>query len=108
MSEWKDVGEIGVDAGLCWVGDPCYVLHKEGGKIPKDLGTSWTEFCHRLDGDDDAALIARQFIYDAGHPGLGVCVETGYGDGVYPVLVRLNDEGRVAELRVIFIPEEEG
>ena len=25
--EWEHIGEIGVDAGLCWLGDPCYILH---------------------------------------------------------------------------------
>jgi hypothetical protein len=42
----KQIGEIGVDAGLCWIGDPCYILHKE--HPPKAIGTSWDEFCDIL------------------------------------------------------------
>jgi len=95
-SVWHHAGVIGVDAGLCWVGDPCYVMHAR----PKDIGENWLDFCERL-GDSHPTV--RQFHYDMGHPGLGVCVSTGYGDGGYPVEVRYNAEGRVAELRVTFI-----
>ncbi len=28
-TKWEKIGQIGVDAGLCWIGDPCYILHKE-------------------------------------------------------------------------------
>jgi len=40
--------------------------------------------------------------YALGHPGLGVVVSTGYGDGEYPVEVRRNEDGRIAEVRVRF------
>ena len=36
------VGEIGVDAGLCWIGDPCYVLHAN--PPPSTVGRTWDEF----------------------------------------------------------------
>src|SRR5438270_340558 len=39
----KYIGEIGVDAGLCWIGDPCYILHTD--QPPKAIGKSWDEFC---------------------------------------------------------------
>ena len=39
----KKIGKIGVDAGLCWVGDPCYILHPE--TPPKTIGKDWDEFC---------------------------------------------------------------
>lgn len=97
--EWVEVGTIGVDAGLCWIGDPCYILHK-GKKFPKALGASWPEFCRKLDGDH------TQFNYDIGHAGLGVVVSTGYGDGEYPVYVRRDDEGSIAEVKVVFIEKE--
>lgn len=94
-SEWERVGVIGVDAGMCWIGDPCYILHAD--KQPRDIGRSWGEFCDAMSGED-----TRQFDYDAGHEGLGVCVSTGYGDGCYPVEVR-RDGGRIAEVRIKFI-----
>jgi hypothetical protein len=76
----KRIGEIGVDAGLCWIGDPCYVLHAQ--PQPKAIGNDWIEFCDILDKDGQYPT-AKQFAYDLGHPGLGVCFSTGYGDGTY-------------------------
>ena len=95
---WHEAGSVGVDAGLCWVGDPCYILHTD--EKPKAIGEDWSDFCNLL-----SHPTVQQFNYDMGHAGLGVCVSTGYGDGLYPVEVRYSDEGRVAELRVTFIPE---
>jgi len=93
--QWKKIGVIGVDAGICWIGDPCYILHQE--EIPKDIGKNWTEFCNRTDTPDNH----WQFNYDAGHPGLGVCVSTGWGDGEYKVFAR-EENGRIAEVKVVF------
>lgn len=104
-----EVGTIGVDAGLCWIGDPCYILHRkndeESGGPPEALGSSWSEFCDKLFAAESGG--ATQWNYDLGHPGLGVTVSTGYGDGSYPVYVRRNSEGRIAEVRVVFISDEE-
>lgn len=99
--KWEQVGLIGVDAGLCWLGDPCYIIHPD--KIPDALGKDWGEFCAAITDVDN-----KQFNYDMGHPGLGVCVSTGWGDGVYPVeVLREGEEGRIAEVRVRFIIDEE-
>ena len=100
----KYVGEIGVDAGLCWIGDPCYVLHKE--HPPKGIGKSWDEFCAIL-RDDEQYPVCKQFCYDLGHAGLGVVVTTGYGDGVYPVYAEFNDDGRIANVCVEFIGQDD-
>lgn len=99
MSKLERVGEIGVDAGLCWIGDPCYIIHNE---TPNHhLGRSWQEFCDELHKHEKNG--ATQFHYNKGHAGLGVCVSTGYGDGCYPVYVERNEEGRVKRLVVEFI-----
>ena len=132
--DWEEVGVIGVDAGLCWIGDPCYVLHRQGEKAPEDIGKDWGEFCGKFDElkylpytEEETqelgisnetfktlkgkAYIASkdtlQFNYDKGHKGLGVCVSTGYGDGFYPVLVKRNAEGRVMAVMVDFGLEED-
>ena len=34
--------------------------------------------------------------------GIGLAVESGYGDGTYDVYVKKNKEGRVASVTVIF------
>ena len=97
----KQIGEIGVDAGLCWIGDPCYILHKE--QPPQAIGKDWDEFCDTLGSNSEF----RQYDYDLGHPGLGVVVSTGYGDGTYPVFAGFNDEGRIAKVWVEFIAEDD-
>jgi hypothetical protein len=96
-----EAGVIGVDAGLCWIGDPCYVLHRENRKSAS-IGKDWDEFCAGLGRD----VVVKQFDYDRGHPGLGMCVSTGYGDGVYPVMVTKNSEGRVVRVTIEFISYE--
>jgi hypothetical protein len=102
--KWVKVGEIGVDAGLCWIGDPCYILHKSEQEKPKAIGKDWSEFCNILDKhreeNDYPTMI--QFNYDMGHPGLGVAVSTGWGDGSYDVMARVY-KGRVCEVKVLFM-----
>jgi hypothetical protein len=92
------VGHIGVDAGLCWIGDPCYILHKDKGDKPAAIGKDWGDFCDTL-GKDYPTL--KSYNYDMGHEGLGVCVSTGYGDGCYPVFATIKN-GRVAKVTVDF------
>ena len=101
----KKVGVIGVDAGLCWIGDPCYILHAE--EQPEDIGKNWLDFCDIVDrkGDKDGAA---QFNYRLdGGPGLGVVVPTGYGDGTYPVYVTTNRDGRVISVEVRFDQDDQ-
>lgn len=101
--DWEQVGLIGVDAGLCWVGDPCYCVTPDASEHPAN---TWDEFCNKL-SEMGVSEPAYQFNYKMGHPGLGVCVSTGWGDGTYPVLIRRDGTGKVAEVRVVFIDEQD-
>lgn len=94
----KKIGVIGVDAGLCWVGDPCYVLHKD--QPYPEIGTSWDEFCDII--HDEEPTIDRG--YKQFGKCLGVCARTGYGDGLYPVYADI-DDGVVKSLTVEFVSE---
>lgn len=103
-SDWVHVGDIGVDAGIVMVGDPCYHLHKEGENRYAEFGNDWHEFCDILyepNGLDSnqAAQIGKS---------LAVVVSSGYGDGCYPVYVRRNRDGVVAEVKVVFDGPELG
>jgi hypothetical protein len=100
----KHIGEIGIDAGLCWIGDPCYILHTN--QPPKAIGKDWEQFCDILHADGQYPT-CKQFAYDLGHPGLGVVVSTGYGDGLYPVFAEFNDDGRIASVWVEFIGQDD-
>ena len=96
---WVRAGEIGVDAGLCWVGDPCYCVTPDANEHPAE---TWQEFCEQLPGSDDQHDNGvKQWNFRAGHPGLGVSVSID--DGCYPVYVRRACDGRIAELRVVFV-----
>lgn len=99
---WEHAGVIGVDAGLCWLGDPCYCVTPDANEHPAQ---TWGEFCGNLRDLDRAGY--QQFYYSCGHEGLGVAVRTGYGDGEYPVSIRRDEDGRVAEVRVVFVGEED-
>lgn len=96
---WEKVGEIGVDAGLCWVGDPCYIVSKDASYVFE----KWEDFCNVLDtnGFFDGKRHSVEF-----NNGLGVCVSTGYGDGSYPVYVK-RDGNRIAEVKVVFIQDQD-
>lgn len=104
-NDWIHVGNIGVDAGLCWIGDPCYIIKDDNEHRPEAFGKNWGDFCDN--SDDVHSKGFKSFNYDLGHEGLGVCVSTGYGDGFYPVYVRKNAEGRVIEAKVVFSDEDE-
>jgi hypothetical protein len=99
--DWKLVGHFGVDAGLCWIGDPCYILHKDKKDLPKSLGKDWLGFCDTL-GEEYPTM--KSYPYALGHEGLGICVSTGFGDGTYPVYARVTDEpGWGKRVTAIFI-----
>lgn len=106
-SEWEKIGVIGIDAGICWIGDPCYILPDDEDKETKTIGRDWSNFCNLLEETDQDGKRKHtwQFDYSKNHPGLGVCVSTGYGDGTYNVYAKRKD-GRVAEVKVVFIDDE--
>jgi len=95
MRKRKLLGHIGVDAGLCWLGDPCYVM----GDGASSRVRSWKEFCGKLHRKERSSEPLGE--------GVGVAVSTGYGDGWYPVYGELNSEGRVAKVEVVFIKDGE-
>lgn len=109
----KKIGVIGVDTGICWIGDPSYIHGDSGRKpMPKEFGDTWNEFCDNLNLKDNGKyLTSAQFNYDMGYPGLGLCVSTGYGDGRYNVYAEIiNDKEfgkRVKSVTVVFIEDEE-
>lgn len=96
MSErkWKRIGVIGVDAGLCWIGDPCYCVTPDATEHP---APTWDKFCEMMEG-----VKQKQFNYKRGHAGLGVCTDTYTGDGRYPVYADIDDHGRTKAVKVVF------
>lgn len=99
-TEEEHIGYIDVDAGLCWIGDPCYIIPNEEGKTKRFK--DWRSFCNELH-ENENNYQHHEWPHQLGHQGLGITVETGYGDGSYPVFIKTNEDGRVAEVIVRFI-----
>ena len=97
----EKVGEVAVDAGCIWIGDPCYVLPEDASHA--DWVRDWDNFCEAIDHSNPYT----QFMFEHGAPGLGVVVPSGWGDGMYPVFVELNEDGRVAAVKVVFIDDDD-
>lgn len=104
-------GWCGVDAGLILIGDPCYSAYD--GDADDHPIHNWSNFCdmlekHREKTKGDARLF-KQLDYTRGHEGLGVVMESGFGDGMYPVYVTVKDMGRwgkrVTKAEIIFDEE---
>jgi hypothetical protein len=94
-------GYFAVDSGQAMVGDPCYL-----DDWATDKGVEWN-----LEGKvgqysyqgASATTLANNF----GELGNSAVVfSTGYGDGYYPVYVKLNEDGRVVKVVIDFEGEE--
>ena len=86
---------VGVDAGMIWIGDPCYVL----GDDASHRVTDWMDFCDKIPHCNEVSA-------PLGH-GIGLAIPSGYGDGCYPVTVERNGDGRVASVTITFIDEDD-
>jgi len=101
------VGHCGVDSGQIMLTDPCYVKDfkdemNEGGTFKADLPKPYP---YTYNGASSATC-SDDMVGQLGHS-MGVCVSSGYGDGVYPVYVTYNSDGRVATATIVFIAEDE-
>jgi hypothetical protein len=87
---------VGVDAGLIWIGDPCYIMGDEASNRVED----WQEFCEKIKD--------HKHVSEPLGKGVGVLVSSGYGDGQYDVSYETtsgNDAWgkRVSKVTITFI-----
>lgn len=82
-----------VDAGCIWIGDPCYVMGNDASSRVHD----WiTDFCDKLDDNKSVNKPLGE--------GIGLCINSGYGDGRYPVEIEYDSHsGRVKSVTITFI-----
>ena len=95
----KDI-EVLVDSGQLLVVDPCYLLTHG---LSEEL---YDEICKATTNKNlcGPAVNTQMRNTDKQFP-LGFATSTGYGDGGYKVFVKHNGEGRVAEIKIVFIRE---
>tara|TARA_Y100001963_G_C6641604_1_gene381254 strand:- start:285 stop:668 length:384 start_codon:yes stop_codon:yes gene_type:complete len=95
------VGHINVNAGMCWIGDPCEFIPNEGqewGLAKNPQAKTWEVLCEEMSGRNEAKTI-EGFDYD----GVGIVVSTGDGDGYYPVTIKRDGMGRIMSATVTFL-----
>jgi hypothetical protein len=83
--EKRVIGTAGVDSGLLFLTDPCYIKHH------KELHDSdkWDKFCEQLPDDKRGNVCS------------GVVIQTEHGDGGYPVIGHYKD-GELKKIEVKF------
>jgi hypothetical protein len=90
-------GHFAVDSGQAMVGDPCYLDDWDTNKNDAwELEGKIGQYSYQ---GASATTLANNF----GELGNSAVVfSTGYGDGLYPVYVQLNDDGRVSKVVIDF------
>lgn len=102
--KWIKLGVVGVDSGQLVICDPCYLddnweiedYNGEEGKKPKK-NFSYNSVCNLTGSKKQGG----QINYKLGHAGLAVATATGWGDGCYPVLAKVQ-HGRITEIKINF------
>jgi hypothetical protein len=91
-------GHFGVDSGQAMVGDPCYLdTWQTNVNDEWDLEGKVGEYSYQ-----GASATTLESNYGTVGMHSAVVFSTGYGDGLYPVYVQLNDDGRVSKVVIDF------
>ena len=99
------IGRFGVDSGQAIIGDPCYLRQwkdemEDGGEFDSQLVAP---FPYTYNGASSATC-SKSKGGTLGR-GLAVAVETGYGDGEYPVYVKRDGSNRIVQVIIDFSDE---
>jgi hypothetical protein len=98
---FKLAGYFTVDSGQAMVGDPCYLDDWDTNK-----NDEWN-----LEGKEGqysyhgASAMTIPNSYGELGNAKAVVFNTGYGDGMYPVYVEINQDGRVSKVLIDFLGE---
>ena len=93
----KLIGKIGVDAGMCWIGDPSYILPDDASERPG----LWKKLIALISNKSFVSIGYKSGVADINS---GVCVSSGYGDGVYSVYADIQND-IVHSIKVVFVEE---
>lgn len=102
-TEFVRVGYIGVDSGQVMLIDPCYIKSDFDGDMHDKPGLNYAGACRVTLSDEGCG--------NFGGPGqpeeMAFATRTAYGDGLYPVYIRRDADGRVAEMSIRFMEGDE-
>jgi len=89
-AKWELIGEVGVDAGMLMISDPCYVIGEHcSGSI---AFPTWESFIEGQREEGHEWQLRHQMDYRPGAPGLGVVAGTAHGDGLFKVYALKDDD----------------
>lgn len=93
------IGTVGVDAGMCCLVDPCYVMGADAA-----AQMEWPEFLTKSGMLRPDGSYPEHGIVPSRRSGaaLGVVVHTGDGDGEYPVTAYFDETGRCRKVEISF------
>ena len=90
----KVIGQVGVDSGSLLISDPCYI---------NDHFSIEGEDIYNIYPDKDRhRQISTQASKNTIKIPIAMTVQTGWGDGVYPVTAHYNKDGRIAKVEINF------
>ncbi len=98
LEDLEFAGMFSVDSGQAMVGDPCYLDDWDNNTNDEwNLEGKVGEYSYQ-------GVSATTLAHNFGNVGMdkAVVFNTGYGDGQYPVYVKLNDDGRVSMVVIDF------
>ena len=90
----KIIGQVGVDSGSILISDPSYIndhFSIEGDDI----------YDIYPDKDRHRQISTKKTKNTIKIP-IAMTVQTGWGDGVYPVTAHYNKDGRIAQVEIVF------
>lgn len=103
LTELTYAGSFAVDSGQAMVGDPCYLDGWDTNKNDEwELEGKVGQYSYQ---GASATTLASNY---GGLGNSAVVFSTGYGDGLYPVYVQMNDDGRVSKVVIDFDGDIEG
>lgn len=93
-NKFQKVGTICVDSGQVMLIDPCYI--KEGfDNSPSDKpGLNYAGACK--------TTLTKEGFGEFGGDSMAFATRTAYGDGVYPVYIKRDEDGTILEMKIKF------
>ena len=93
------IGTVGVNAGMLYIGDPCYVIDAPLGR------RAWDQFLKEIAGPEgyleSHAVVEGETATGNRFPA-GLVLVSGAGDGEYPVYAEFTADGLIARVTINF------